>query len=149
MVVLVQIMAWRRTDDKPLSEAVLVWCTETYIIIYIYIKRTVFVNVATNRAQHAHARMIAIIAITCIPVQYHHGAECIWLESGLFRQLYIYICMSYISVTETKWWRDNIFSANGLVRSGHSHYLKQSWPRPIRHMTSLEQYIPIIMKAVT
>ena len=29
--------------------------------IYIYIKWTVFVNVTTKSAQHAHARMIAII----------------------------------------------------------------------------------------
>ena len=66
---------------------------DIYIYVYIYIKRTVFVNVTTKIAQHAHARMIAIIAITCIPVQYHHGAECIWLESGIFRLLYIYIYM--------------------------------------------------------
>ena len=32
-----------------------------YIYIYIYIKWTVFVNVTTKSAQHAHARMIAII----------------------------------------------------------------------------------------
>ena len=32
-----------------------------YIHIYIYIKWTVFVNVTTKSAQHAHARMIAII----------------------------------------------------------------------------------------
>ena len=31
------------------------------IYIYIYIKWTVFVNVTTKSAQHAHARMIAII----------------------------------------------------------------------------------------
>ena len=30
-----------------------------YIYIYIYIKWTVFVNVTTKSAQHAHARMIA------------------------------------------------------------------------------------------
>ena len=37
--------------------------TEHYILvnIYIYIKWTVFVNVTTNSAQHAHARMIALI----------------------------------------------------------------------------------------
>ena len=33
----------------------------TVIYIYIYIKWTVFVNVTTKSAQHAHARMIAII----------------------------------------------------------------------------------------
>ena len=33
----------------------------TCIYIYIYIKWTVFVNVTTKSAQHAHARMIAII----------------------------------------------------------------------------------------
>ena len=32
-----------------------------YIYIYIHIKWTVFVNVTTKSAQHAHARMIAII----------------------------------------------------------------------------------------
>ena len=32
-----------------------------YIYIYQYIKWTVFVNVTTKSAQHAHARMIAII----------------------------------------------------------------------------------------
>ena len=32
-----------------------------YTYIYIYIKWTVFVNVTTKSAQHAHARMIAII----------------------------------------------------------------------------------------
>ena len=32
-----------------------------YIYIYIYIKWTVFVNVTTKSAQHAHARMIVII----------------------------------------------------------------------------------------
>ena len=32
-----------------------------YIYIYVYIKWTVFVNVTTKSAQHAHARMIAII----------------------------------------------------------------------------------------
>ena len=32
-----------------------------YIYIHIYIKWTVFVNVTTKSAQHAHARMIAII----------------------------------------------------------------------------------------
>ena len=32
-----------------------------YIYIYIYIKWTVFVNATTKSAQHAHARMIAII----------------------------------------------------------------------------------------
>ena len=32
-----------------------------YIYIYMYIKWTVFVNVTTKSAQHAHARMIAII----------------------------------------------------------------------------------------
>ena len=32
-----------------------------YTHIYIYIKWTVFVNVTTKSAQHAHARMIAII----------------------------------------------------------------------------------------
>ena len=35
--------------------------THTHIYIYIYIKWTVFVNVTTKSAQHAHARMIAII----------------------------------------------------------------------------------------
>ena len=36
------------------------WCV--YVYIYIYkIKWTVFVNVTTKSAQHAHARMIAII----------------------------------------------------------------------------------------
>ena len=34
---------------------------QNYIYIYIYIKWTVFVNVTTKSAQHAHARMIAII----------------------------------------------------------------------------------------
>ena len=33
----------------------------THTHIYIYIKWTVFVNVTTKGAQHAHARMIAII----------------------------------------------------------------------------------------
>ena len=35
--------------------------TQTYTHIYIYIKWTVFVNVTTKSAQHAHARMIVII----------------------------------------------------------------------------------------
>ena len=39
----------------------LVLHTKLYIYIYIYIKWTVFVNVTTKSAQHAHARMIAII----------------------------------------------------------------------------------------
>ena len=34
-----------------------------YIHTYIYIKWTVFVNVTTESAQHAHARMIAIIVV--------------------------------------------------------------------------------------
>ena len=38
-----------------------VWRLYIYIYIYIYIKWTVFVNVTTKSAQHAHARMIAII----------------------------------------------------------------------------------------
>ena len=36
------------------------WCI-WFWYIYIYIKWTVFVNVTTKSAQHAHARMIAII----------------------------------------------------------------------------------------
>ena len=32
-----------------------------HVYIYMYIKWTVFVNVTTKSAQHAHARMIAII----------------------------------------------------------------------------------------
>ena len=36
-------------------------CANVYIYIYIYIKWTVFVNVTTKSAQHARARMIAII----------------------------------------------------------------------------------------
>ena len=37
-----------------------IWVSYIYVI-YIYIKWTVFVNVTTKSAQHAHARMIAII----------------------------------------------------------------------------------------
>ena len=43
--------------------------------IYIYIKWTVFVNVTTKSAQHAHARMIAII-VEKSPISSHmydHG----------------------------------------------------------------------------
>ena len=36
-------------------------CIYISTYIYIYIKWTVFVNVTTKSAQHAHARMIAII----------------------------------------------------------------------------------------
>ena len=32
-----------------------------YVYLYVYIKWTVFVNVATKSAQHSHARMITII----------------------------------------------------------------------------------------
>ena len=32
MAVLVQIMAWRRTGDKPLSEPMLLCCTDAYIV---------------------------------------------------------------------------------------------------------------------
>ena len=44
--------------DKHRIETVYVYI---YIYIYIYIKWTVFVNVTTKSAQHAHARIIAII----------------------------------------------------------------------------------------
>ena len=37
------------------------WYIYVYIYIHIYIKWTVFFNVTTKSAQHAHARMIAII----------------------------------------------------------------------------------------
>ena len=46
-----------------------------YIYIYIYIKWTVFVNVITKSAQHAHARMIAIV-VEKSPISSHmydHG----------------------------------------------------------------------------
>ena len=61
------------------------------IYIYIYIKWTVFVNVTTKSAQHAHARMIAII-VEKSPNSSHMY---IWLEFGLFSTIiYIYISLS-------------------------------------------------------
>ena len=62
------------------------------IYIYIYIKWTVFVNVTTKSAQHAHARMIAIIVD-------------IWLEFGLFSTIIAIIracaCWALFVVTLT------------------------------------------------
>ena len=58
--------------------------------IYIYIKWTVFVNVTTKSAQHAHARMIAIIVEKSpnLSHMYDHGfmdntnrQACLWIKS--------------------------------------------------------------------
>ena len=52
-------MDTRRRPCKTTCRQGLLWL---YIFIYIYIiKWTVFVNVTTKSAQHAHARMITII----------------------------------------------------------------------------------------
>ena len=53
-------MAWQQTGDKLIPDPIKAHLVHRRII-YIYIKWTVFVNVTTKSAQHAHARMIAII----------------------------------------------------------------------------------------
>ena len=59
---LIQVTTSCWTSDKQLSVPVLTQlCMYVCVYIYIYLKWTVFVNITTKSAQHAHARMIAII----------------------------------------------------------------------------------------
>ena len=62
------------------------------LYIYIYIKWTMFVNVTTKSAQHAHAWMIAIIV----------EKSTYDLSLDFFQQLYIY--MKTTSKTQSSWW---------------------------------------------
>ena len=83
-------------SERPATHNLTIYMLITYKI-YIYIKWTVFVNVTTKSAQHAHARMIAIIV----------EKSTYDLSLDFFQQLYIYI---YIYTVEPlykghpRWW---------------------------------------------
>ena len=78
--------AWRLVSSiKPWSYKWLeFWLFST--IIYIYIKWTVFVNVTTKSAQHAHARMIAIIV-----EKSPNSSQMTWVWTFFNNYIYIYI----------------------------------------------------------
>ena len=57
------------SNSSVLAMELLQSCTKPSMHTFIYIEWTVFVNVATKSAQHAHARMITTVAEK---VQTHH-----------------------------------------------------------------------------
>ena len=60
------------TKSTPfIWQTTILTCKYIYTYIYIYIKWTVFVNVTTKSAQHAHARMIATIIVEKSPNSSH------------------------------------------------------------------------------